>query len=365
MPLGYNDLKNTLMMPGNIDTVYLNRWRTVDKVGFGELTAEMRIAFALFNQEIASGYYAQYITPTTDLSVEYDMIGDGNELALLSEYVKPDPIRADGTGHMLPMKDYGGLLGWTYLALRRAPASKIRRQIRALIERGRNSWQKALLTRLFKSTYDGVGSTGRSVPFADGGTADSDYFPNSFGGQTFATTHNHFLRYADDAAGRLAAAQAMATHLKEHGLESPYDLVIPALDATAWSAVTGWIKPERGPLITAGIETRGRVSDDYIGLLEVPDGWFQVKTESRLPTDYAGAFKPMGFGAPDNPLAVRYEAGYPMGLSLISPNTPDEVHYPLQEAMAMMTFGVGVNNRVAGVASYFAGSGSYTPPTIS
>src|SRR5581483_3320355 len=115
---------------------------------------------------------------------------------------RPDPLRGDGTGHMLPLKDYGGALGWTYLALRRMIAQRYQRDIRRLIERSQNTWEKRLMERLFKTSVDTVGNTGKSVPFADGGTADADYVPPSYQGRTFQNTHNHFLRYTNDATGR-------------------------------------------------------------------------------------------------------------------------------------------------------------------
>jgi len=71
-------------------------------------------------------------------------------------------------------------------------------------------------------------------------------------------------------------------------------------------------------------------------------------------------FKPSGFQSINAPLIVRYEEGFPLGLSLVA--KVDQ--YPLQEAEATMTFGVGVGNRLAGAATYFAAAGAYTDPTI-
>lgn len=39
--------------------------------------------------------------------------------------------------------------------------------------------------------------------------------------------------------------------------------------------------------------------------------------------------------------------------------------YPLEQAILIHEFGVGVGNRLNGYACYFATSGSYTSPTIS
>jgi len=263
---------------------------------------------------------------------------------------------------MLPLKDYGGALGWTYLALRRMIAQRYQRDIRRLIERSQNTWEKRLMERLFKTSVDTVGNTGKSVPFADGGTADADYVPPSYQGRTFQNTHNHFLRYTNDATGRSSAIKAMASSLFEHGLTSPWELVIPEVDQSSWTAQTEFKKPQRVTIITQAVEVRATVDEEtYIGLIETDLGFFRVKTSPRLPTGYAGAFKVFGAGNTQNPLIARFEEGYPLGLTLVG----QIQEFPLQDAIAYFTFGVGVGNRVAGTCTYFAASGNYVDPTIS
>lgn len=360
MPLGYSDLKNVMSLYANWDLSYLQQWQTMDRVTFDQVVSRIGSALVLFNRSLTSGYLSSFIRTTTEMTMEYDTGGDSSELSPVTEYGQPDPIFGEGTGHMIPMADYGGALGWTYMALKRMRMEQYNRDIRRLIDRARNTWEKKILTRMFKSTYDAVG-TGKSVPFADGGVADSTYAPLPYDGQVFSTSHNHYFRESDDAAGRLAAVKEMVTTLIEHGMSSPFDLLIPAADAADWASVTGFVKPEKAFLSTVS-ETRAAVDPTmYTGVIEVPNGWVRVKTINRLPTNYAGLFKPMGYNAVDNPLVVRYEAGAPLGLSLVA--TP--VQFPLQDAIAYFTFGVGVNNRVAGACAYFAASGSYTSPTIS
>lgn len=358
--IGYSDLKNVIRLPANVDQSYLAKWRLKDGTTFDRVIARIGAALVLFNRGLTTGYWGQYFRTTTDITVEYPT-GNSGRLGEVAEYSRPDPIFGASTGHMLPMKDYGGALGWTYLALRRAHAGKIDLDIRALIEKAGDLWEWALLTRLFKSAAETVGS-GKSVGLADGGVADAEYIPPSYEGRTFLNTHTHYGRQTDDANGRLAAVKAMAAHLLEHGIASPWDLVIPEVDKTDWAGVDGFKKPERGILSTAGVEVRAAVPEEtYIGIIEVNDGWFRVKPTPRLPTDYAGAFKPLGFGNTTNPLIVRYEDGYPLGLTLVG----QIEEYPLQDAVALFTFGVGVANRLNGVCYKFASSGDYTDPTIS
>lgn len=358
--LGLADVKHLIRMPGNWDLAEIKKWQLADGTTFDAAVMRMAAALSLFNGSLRSGYISNFMQISSEMTLEYDTGGDSATLAEISEYDNPDPILSTSTGHMLPMKDYGGSLGWTYLGLRRARMAHLDRDIRRLLERSRNTWEKALLTRLFKNTFDKVGSSGRSMPFADGGTADSTYIPTSHDGKTFVYTHNHYFRNADSAEGRLAAAKAMAETLYEHGIMPPYDLMIPTADISDWAGVTGFTKPERSWLQTMGVEKRATMAEDYIGVIEMDRTWAFVKPLNRLPADYAGMFKPTGFNSPDAPLVVRHEDGYPLGLSLVGRLQ----NFPLEEAIAYFTFGVGIGNRIAGACAYFAASGAYTSPTI-
>jgi hypothetical protein len=361
MPLGYSDLKTVLRLPANWDLTYLKKWSLKDGTSFDALARRVGTALTLFNRSLTQSYMAQYIQTTTEMSMEYDTGGESAVLAEVSEYGRPDPIYGDFTGHMLPLHDYGGALGWTYMALRRGNMSRFDRDIARLIQRSTNLWQNRVLWRMFTSAAETVGASGKSVPFADGGTADAAYIPPSYEGRNFLYTHNHFLRNADDATGRSAALVAMGAHLKEHGVNPPWDLIISETDKAVWVAQTEFKKPVRDVFTTAGVETRALVPEEtYIGILETSDGWFRVRPEPRLPTKYSGAFKPAGYNNPGAPLLVRTEDGFPLGLVLVATIQ----NFPLQDAIAYFTFGIGVGDRVAGVCNYAYASGNYVDPTI-
>ena len=359
--LGLADVKHVIRLPGAWDLAEMKKWQLKDATTFDVMITRMAAALALFNSSLRGGYLSNFLQLSSELTLEYDSGGDAAELPEVSEFDNPDPILAESTGHMIPMKDYGGALGWTYMGLRRARSGSLDRDIRRLLLRSKNTWEKRILTRMFKSTYDVVGSTGKSVPFADGGTADATYIPPSYEGTTFAYTHNHFGRQAADAAGRTAALKAMAETLYEHGIMPPYDLLISAADIALWAAQTEYKKPERAWLQTMGVEARARIADDYIGVMELDRTWCFVKPTNRLPTAYAGMVKPAGFNSPAAPLVVRYEEGFPLGLTLVGKLD----HFPMEQAIAYFTFGIGVADRVKGAATYFASAGNYVSPTIS
>lgn len=359
--LGINDVKNVIRIPGTWDLTYLKQWSTAEGVTYDQVVARLAAVLTVFNASLTGGYWGRYLSTTTGITTRYPIGSDNAMLPEIAEHGRPDPIIGEETGHMLPMKDYGGSLGWTYMSMRRGNMDKFDLDMRRLVERGQNTWARKIIGRLFTSVYEAVG-TGKSVPFADGGTADSTYVPPAYEGATFSSSHTHFLRNTADANGRTAALTAMVNHLWEHGIMPPYDLVIPEADVASWVAQAEYKKPVRTALITAGVETRGVVNEDeYLGLFESGRGWGYIKPTPRLPTAYAGMFKPMGYNNSLSPVVVRYEEGYPLGMTLVG----DIKQFPLQEAIAYFTFGAGIANRLAGVASYFAASGNYVDPAIS
>jgi hypothetical protein len=362
MPFGINDLKNVIRIPVNWDLAYMRQFQTADGVTWDRVVARLGAAIALFNQSLTQGWLAPFIRTTTDLGVEYRLGGDPGELPPMPEHNRPDLFAGEAGGHMIPMRDYGGGLGWTSLALRRASMANLDLSVQTLIDRGRNTWSKRNMERLFQIEEVRVGAGGLSLPFADGGASDAEYVPTEWEGVQFDETHNHYFRYTDDATGRTNSLEAMVNTLREHGHMPPYVLMIPEADTGLWYAQPEFVKPERAILLTAGLELRARMpnTDIYTGVFETTRGWGYFQPTPRLPVNYSGLFKPYGFGNSANPLVVRYERGYPLGLSIEG----QVIIYPLQEAVAMLTFGVGVGNRTNGAATYYAGAGNYVSPVI-
>lgn len=369
MPLGISDLKRVIVLPGNWDLAYLRRFNNKEgaKTNFEQLAREIGAGFTAFNMSLKVGYWSRFITITTQPGTEYG-IGNGNErLPRLAEHSVSDPITGDFGGHMLPMYDFGGSLAWTYWALRRDGLPRFQRDINALIQRSRNSWEYELINRLFSKAAVKVAGSGKSLPFADGGVSDPDFVAQGTDGNVFDGSLNHFRRYSNDAAGHIQYLAEAGSTMKKHGFSGMLDLVVGDVDKASWTALDDpnakFIKPGRDfVLVTNGVETRARVDEsEYIGAIETPDAVFQVRPTSRVPAAYAHTSKPMGLNNPANPVAVRHEDGYELGLTLIG----DIKHFPFEMAQAVFTFGDGINNRVNGFNGKFAAAGAYTDPTIS
>lgn len=364
--LGPSDQKN-LVMPSLWDTMYINNFRMENGRTFEALLGEIRSALSAFNANdlFSMTQYGNMFAVQDTPEVEY-ATGTTAGVEEFVEYKVADPQRGATTGHMIDLKTYSRSLGWTMLYLMKARDSKLDADLKSVFTDIRSHWQRSLLQRFFKSTAVTIGSTGKSVPFADGGTADSTYVPyESPRGDTFLSTHNHYLRQA--AAITDANVVISVKHLWEHGHAAPYTIIIPEADISTWGALSGFRAPtwaEQNYFANATI--RGALTStmgDVFGYYETPYGICRIWATPRLPTLYYGVFKDYGQGDARNPLRVRFDPKVGIGWNIV----PGQLINAPQYLAAMMSqFGVGVGeDRTNGVAVYLNASGNYTDPQIS
>lgn len=361
--LGPNDLKQ-FAIPANWDAAYLRNIALASGETYEQLINDISAGLSLANAAlIKSPLYAGLISVTQDITSEYRS-GSSSGFEDHSEYTPPDAKRGQTTGHMLPLLPYDRGLGWTWDFLRKARRAQLDADIASVIDDLHNIYEKKILARLFKSTYDAVGS-GKSVPLADGGTADAAYVPvaRPDRGGTFLYTHQHIKFLNGITQANLVTAIAT---LWEHGYDGPYDMTIAQADIAAWSTianVTGWI-PRSVPEIQYGITTTtaSGIDASYIGVINTIYGAVRVRATGRIPTNYWEVHK--SFGALDqrNPLVVRESPTYGLGAVLLA---GDHIRqYPLEYAVMFLEFGVGVGNRIGAVVVK-NDAGSYTDPVIS
>ena len=362
--LGPNDLKQ-YAIPATWDATLLKNATLQSGETYEQLITDIAGGLAIANGDLMKDpLVAGMVRVTNDPAVEYG-IGATNPFERHTERSEPDAQRGAMTGHMLPLIPWDGKLGWTWDFLRKARRSQIDYDIELKMLALRDLFHQQVLTRHFKSTYDAVG-TGKSVPYADGGTADSTYVPRPVPerGGTFLYTHNHFLRLDGITQANLETAVA---HLWEHGIDAPYDLLVAQADIASWSNttnVTGWVK-RPDTLIRYGVQTDlANVAGDYIGVVETTYGACRVRATGRIPTKYWSVYKSEGQNDPRNPLLVQESAQYGLGAVLLA---GDHIRqFPLENAILFVEIGVGVNrDRVKAVCVYNHTSGNYVIPTIS
>lgn len=363
MPAGPNDLKQ-FTIPTLWDAAYLERYRLADGTTYEQFVADLAAALAIANADLlADPLYAGLISLTDEIAVEYE-VNATNGFQAHTEYGRPDAGRGATTGHMLPLIAYDRGLGWTWDMLRRARRRQLVADIASAIRDLKDLWGQRILTRLFQSTADTVG-TGSSVPLADGGAADATYIPLPVPerGGTFLNTHNHIVNLAGITQ---ANVETVLQNLWEHGYNPPYDLLISQADISAWTDtanVTGWI-PRADPAIRYGMTADlANVADDYIGVIETDLGAARVRPSGRVPTTYWGAYKSYGSLDERNPLVVRLDPK--VGQAICRVLSGDHIReYPLENAILFAEFGVGVMDRVGAVVIE-NDAAAYTDPTIS
>lgn len=367
--LGPADLKD-LALPSLWDNSEILKFRLENGSSFEELLGEVRTGLTAYNQNnlVSMENYGALLAVQDTPEVEYPTY-TSRGVEELVEYKVADPGHGATTGHMIGLKAWNISLGWTMRYLQKARREKLDADIRMAFSDIRNHWQNKLLTRFFSNTATTIGSSGKNVPFADGGTADSTYVPyRSPRGDTFASTHQHFLE--QNATLSTTSVDAGVKHLWEHGHTAPYTAIIPEVDVSTWAALSGFKKPEWADIAYMSTTTeRARgltsVDMDIFGYYESPFGIVRVWATPRLPTKYYGLFKDYGAGDARNPLRVRFDPKVGFGWNIV----PGLLILAPQLMAAMMAeFDVGIGeDRTNGFAAFLngTGSGSYVVPTVS
>lgn len=363
--LGVNDLKQWAL-PAGWDAARLENVRLASGETYEQLINDIAAGLAIANGALlADPIMASLLTVNPDLTVEYRS-GVSNGFEDHTEYGTPDAKRATTTGHMLEPIAKDRRLGWTWDFLRRARRSQIDADIASAMQDLKDVFERTALTRLFKSTYTAVGSAGKSMPVADGGTADSTFIPVNHPerASAFLYTHTHLQRLNGITQANLETCVA---HLWEHGFDAPYDLLVAQADMGSWSNttnVTGWIKRAEG-LIRYGTQTDlAAVDTSYIGVIETSTyGPVRVRATARIPTKWFAVYKSFGNGDSRNVIRVAPSTQFGLGAALLA---GDHIRqFPLEGAILFMEQNIGLQDRVGAVLCYNHTSGSYTDPTIS
>lgn len=368
MALGVRDLKD-LALPAGWDAAYLVKQQLQDGTTYDEVVTALASSVVAFNSTLMTHPWLGKLTSPTERNTVRYRSGDNDDWVAHTEYKLPDATRAGMSGHMLPRDKFDQGIGWTWDYLNDAILEDVSADIRVFLETGLDLFERQALQRFFKAEAVTVGTAGSSPPFADA-SATLAFTPPPYQGQSFASTHTHLLRYATSAHGQ--AAGAMATHLKEHGHIGPYELIVADADKATWAAVSDatyqvyfrsvqraeFMYGQDTTLAAAGVNT-----EEYFGLLDTPSGAVYLRSSYRVPTTFAGMYKPYGMSDPRNPLRWWYNPRFGVGLTTIS---ADKIGFPVQRIIGYAEFGFGVGaDRTNGVLCRFDSSGNYSTPTIS
>lgn len=369
MAKGILDLKH-IQLPTAWDTAELERLKLREGVSYADIIADIDDALGMALETVLNSWLAELIYITFDPTVEYGS-GGNNAWEDETERSQPDSQYSDSSGHMLPIKGKDFKLGWTASFLEEARRIKVDEAITKMANGMIDYWEQGVLTRLFKMEEEtgrayGLGTSGVSVPFCDGGAGTIAYTPAASPnrGGTFAATHDHYLRLNGITQANLDTGLA---HLWEHDEDAPYELLVSQADIATWtdvSVITGF-KEKADALVQYGQNTDlAQVDASYVGaVVSKKYGSARMRASARIPSTYWGLFKSYGKNDPRNPIYVRYDELLGAGARLVVNNLG---LYPLQGAIGKMKVGFGVGKRrEAAVLVHNDSSGDYSTPTIS
>lgn len=364
--IGFGDMKDQTIHT-LWDLAEMKRLELRDGTTFDQMINETQdVANAVSGEFLGLPHYSSLFAVQDNPELEYGTY-TGGAIQEMTEYGVPDPYRGKTTGHMLPLKTYTRSLGWTMLALENRRRNQLEADLQVLVDDIRNQYQVLALTRLFKMEAEDVGATsGASVPFADGGVADSNWIPRpSPDGETFLSTHDHYLRHAALNDANLLIA---VDHLYEHGHKPPFVVVGSDADSATWAGLTGWLPPTWPGI--AYVDTSSGTDrstlpgiEDFRGVVSTEKGLVYVWLTPRVPTGYYNVHKPYGAGAAANPLRLRIDPQKGYGWSILPGRY---VNDPLSLAVlrAEHAFGIG-EDRTNSVLVEIDAAGDYATPTIS
>lgn len=360
MTVGQRDTTSLVLHTG-WDATALKNYQLEDGTTFDRVVADMRTALAGINAEIFNHpLWSGLVSYTDQPEYEYGVGGSGG-FGDYTEYTVPDPQRAEVIGHMLPMKPKDRGLGWTWRYLEKHRQDQIEADVAMAINDVRDMWRVALLTRPLKRTDDtgansGLGATGISPGFATtAGSTGVDFVPPSYGGVTFANTHEHYVAAAGGYTNAIFAD--VKSELMEHGHMPPYNYLASSADETSIRALTDFV-PVGSTLIRYGNTVDvANISGEPIAPGVYPIGVIHdvvIYITPGMPQYYGFGYKSYGRNSMRNPLRIRLPKGQtsPLIRAFPDPRSGAGAAYPLQYMMLFTEFGVGVGDRTNGTARY-------------
>jgi hypothetical protein len=369
--LGNRDTRDNVILTG-IDASLLEKYRLADGTTYDQVVAMANAMLSGFNGTISNDDFWSMLVSYTDNPEARYSVGNSASMVPHAEYTRPDPVRAEMAGHMLPLRKWDHMLGWTTDYLEEARITDIEADLSLAIEAAGNRWRMSLLQRLLKRGDDsgavnGLSATGLSPGFATAAANTGvDFIPPSYAGIKFTDAHEH---YAPDAGGAftLAIFQDAAAELREHGHEPPYEFLISPADETVVTAISPGFLSVNEALVNAGIlaaqvNFSGATVNGKRPIGAISD--FRVWVVPGMPDNYGFGFKSYGPNNPRNPLRIRVPAGMTTPRLMLIRDSFNPGIVPVQNLMTQIAFGVGVGDRTNGTPRYVGGA-AWTDGTAS
>jgi hypothetical protein len=297
------------------DAAELQNFKLQDGTTYAQVVGMMNAALGALGSEIYSHpVWSSMVSYTDQPDTEY-RTGATNGTNRYTEYSRPDPQRADTTGHMLPLLDWDRGLGWTWKYLRKARTSQIEADIADAIKSMRDRYRVQILTRLLQRGDDsgdtkGLGTGGYSPGFATtAASTNVDFTPPNFGGTSFASTHEHYVGITG-GAHTAALFQDAKEELREHGHEPPFEYIAGPTEEVAIRALAGFVKTDDAYVSYGALQDRVNFSNMSVAPGFYPIGAyedFRIWIVRGMPQYYGFGWKSYGQNSQMNPLRIRVD----------------------------------------------------------
>jgi hypothetical protein len=345
-----------------------------DGLTYSELANSLALALGTANSELVANW-GWLFSLTEELFQEYPNGGSVTPMTELTDLDRPMARKGTTIGHMIELHSYGDAIGGSRRYFRDVRSAQIFAAVRDIVNRGKWRFEQKLLTRWLTNTETAIGSAGYNVPFVRGTGGNVDFAPPPYGGEAFATSHDHFIGVnVSTPLTHGDLLNTMAETLEEHGHPAPYIAMVSRADIAAYAALTGWVElvepvismVDRGAATTgAQYFATGSRQFGQIGFFHSDYGLIEVRATSRLATGVAGLTKSYGQLDARNALAVRVHPAVGFGIMVVPETVPND-DVPVKQLDVEFEFGVGVGqDRTNGVSGLLVAGGSYTNPTVS
>ena len=369
-------------LPAGLDGTRIAQWRMREGRSYEEVRTQIANGFDDYNEEMLSAW-GDMVTVTDLDYFEYPNGGTLIDMKQLSSGSRSDTVKGFTMGHMIDLLPYGQAIGGDWRYFRDTREAVVLATVRAIVQAGRNLFDKALLTRFMTTTENKLGSSGYDVPFCNAnpnsGSGGPVYVPPQWNGKVFDETHTHYLGYNSSGGKTFDDVFAgLAQTINEHGHDGPYIAYVSEADTTTIRALTNYVKPVNNiQIIDRGGATSGNqyfenglilaapaVGGRYIGAYDTGYGPVGLKATNRLPTGYVALYKSYGTMDPRNPIGVRIHPDFGFGFRLME--IPSwETTWPVKEIDIEVEYGISCGvNRTLGAAGYLVAGGVWANPTI-
>lgn len=374
--LGARALIN-LAIPTGLDGSKILQIQLRDGRTAQQVIAEAAAVVGQVNTDLANLYSGLWYITENFYAIYRQGESSRSETPLKSEFVMADAVRSDTIGHMLPMFDYEDAVAWTPLYLRRAYSSHLTADLQLIAERWKNRVAKQLWTRSLTDNENAIedSTTGYDVGWAIGTGTNVDYIPPQYSNKVFTTSHTHYKYLDDDSNDWGDLLEDMVEELRHHGFGGRLVCFVSGDDVAEWTALTEFVElnpsgvtvvagNSSAPIRVAAGENEGLPGEPF-GYVKDDRGLVELRFDYRVPTNYCFLTRTYGPNNPMNALAVRVEEGMGFGLQ-VKPTVTNHLNPELESVTFEGTHGIGVNDRIKGVAGYLAsGAAAWVDATVS